>query len=100
MGQAKNRVNKSKHGIDFALARDAFENPLAVTRFEMNYDEEDGWQIIGLVGPALIIESHIAPKDEKPGRIISARGVSRHERRACEEGEFQEIFRRANEDAQ
>ncbi len=85
---AKDRSNKLKHGLDFALAQDVLDDPLALSRFEMNYEGEGRWQTIGLVGPVLIIVVHTLLEDGISGRIISARSASRHERKAYEEGEF------------
>jgi hypothetical protein len=85
---AKSKGNAVKHGIDFELAQAVFDDPLAATRYEMNYEGEDRWQTIGMIGSSYVIVSHTAPDGEARGRIISARGASRHERQAYEEGEF------------
>jgi hypothetical protein len=84
----KSRNNLAKHGIDFELAQLMFDDPMAATRFEMSYDGEDRWQTIGLIGPVLVLVVHTAPDGENPGRIISARRATRHERRIYEEGDF------------
>jgi uncharacterized protein len=86
--EVKNRQTVAKHGIDFALAQDVFDDPLAATRFDMNYEGEERWQTMGLVGPALILVVHTLPEGAKAGRIISARAASRHERKGYEEGYF------------
>ena len=84
----KNRANKAKHGIGFELAQLVFEDPLSVTRYELDYEGDERWQTVGIVGPALLSVVHTLPEDQKSGRIISARSVSRQERKAYEEGEF------------
>lgn len=84
----KEQANIIKHGIDFVLAQDVFNDPFYVSRFEMSYHGNDRWQSIGMVGPALLFVVHTLPEDGVAGRIISARKVSRHERKAYEEGEF------------
>jgi uncharacterized DUF497 family protein len=70
------------------LAQLVFDDPLGLTRFEMNYEGEDRWQTIGMIGRALIIVSHTAAGGGQPGRIISARLATRRERKTYEEGDF------------
>lgn len=84
----KSRSNLSKHGIDFELAQLVFDDPMAATRFEMSYDGKDRWQTMGMIGLVLVLVVHTAPDGERPGRIISARKATRHERRTYEEGGF------------
>ena len=84
----KNKRNLAKHGIDFDTAQLVFDDPFAVTRFDMNCEDEDRWQTLGMIGPALVIVVHTVPDLNTAGRIISARKATRHERRAYEEGEF------------
>ena len=84
----KSRSNLAKHGLDFDLAQQVFDDPLAVTRFELNYDGEDRWQTLGMIGPVIVLVVHTAPEDDRPGRIISARKATRRERKAYEESDF------------
>lgn len=84
----KNRQNIGKHGLDFELAKNVFDDPLAATRFDMTADGEERWHTIGMVGPAVVLVVHTASGNSTAGRIISARAATRHERRAYEEGEF------------
>ena len=63
--KAKSRSNTTKHGIDFEAAQEVFDDPLAITRFEMNYDGEDRWQTVGLIGSATVIVSHTAPHHQR-----------------------------------
>ena len=41
----KNRANRAKHGIDFAFAREAFNDPFAITRQDRNVDGEQRYQL-------------------------------------------------------
>jgi uncharacterized protein len=86
----KNRANLRKHGLDFETAQRVFDDPLASTRLD-EWPEEERWQTVGLVGPAVILVVHTAPintEGEAIGRIITARLASRLERKAYEEGDF------------
>jgi uncharacterized protein len=87
---AKERANRRKHGLDFALAARVFDDPLAASRPEFAPDEER-WITIGRVGGVTILVVHTAPEfelktGEEVGRIISARKATPHERKAYEEG--------------
>lgn len=89
----KSRLNERKHGLDFDTAWLVFDDPLMVHRPDPGLDEER-WHAIGVVDAVAIIVVHawpsFVPSDggEMP-RIISARKVTPHERRAYEEGEFE-----------
>lgn len=89
---AKDRDNKRKHGLGFALAQLVFHDPLAVSRRDQNPGEER-WQTIGLIGHVIVLVVHTWPEPDREtgeeiGRIISARKATAHERRAYEEGQF------------
>ena len=88
----KNRANRRVHDVSFEAAILAFEDPLATT-LEDPYPHERRWRTVGMAGPALLIVVHTWPEPdcgvgESVGRIISARKVTRHERKAYEEGIF------------
>jgi uncharacterized DUF497 family protein len=87
-GNVKSRSNSAEHSVHIELAMIVFEDPLAVSRFEMSYEGEERWQTVGMVGPVLVFVVHTLPDVDSPGRIISARKATRHERKAYEEGEF------------
>ena len=83
----KNRENILKHGINFATAQLVFHDFYRVTEEDPHPDEQR-WRTTGFVGPSVIIVIHTWP-EENPGRIISARRATRHERRTYEEGNGQ-----------
>lgn len=60
--------------------------------------DEERWQTVGRIGQVVVFVVHTWPeaiKGEETGRIISARKATAHERRAYEEGEFQDFDARA-----
>lgn len=90
--EAKNRANRRKHGLGFETARLVFEDPLAAQRQDRDSTEER-WHTVGAIGGVVIIVAHTWPRaagDVEIGRIISARKATAHERRAYEEGTFQD----------
>ena len=83
----KDRENILKHGIGFETAQLIFQDSYRVTEEDPN-PEEQRWRTTGMVGPSVIMVIHTWPQ-ENPGRIISARRATRHERRTYEEGNGQ-----------
>ena len=83
----KDRENILKHGIGFETAQLIFQDSYRVTEENLN-PEEQRWRTTGMVGPSVIMVIHTWPQ-ENPGRIISARRATRHERRTYEEGNGQ-----------
>ena len=83
----KDRENQDKHGISFTTAQLVFQDFYHVTE-EDPHPEEQRWRTTGLVGPSVIIVVHTWPQAD-PGRIISARSATRHERCTYEEGNGQ-----------
>ena len=84
---AKAAVNKQKHGVSFELAERALGDPLALTVPDTSLEEER-WRTLGSpsVSGRVVLFVHTWPDDETaPGRIISAREATRHERRDYEE---------------
>ena len=84
---AKNRVNKAKHGLDFELASRVFDDPLHLSIPDRHEHGQERWFTIGLVGSVLLIVIHtyIEQNDEETIRIISARKATRRERARYEE---------------
>ncbi|MGC2638871.1 MAG: BrnT family toxin [Acidobacteriaceae bacterium] len=87
--EAKNRSNRRKHDISFDTAAQAFFDPLHLTRADGIVDGEQRWQTIGLVNGVLLVLVAYAVLSEPDEliRIISARKVTRQERRAYEEAD-------------
>ena len=88
--QRKNRTNLQIHGIEFETAILVFDDPFAAT-IEDPYPYEQRWRTMGMVGTAVILVVHTSPRidpetGEEVGRIITARKLSRQERRSYEEG--------------
>ena len=83
----KDRENARKHGISFATAQLVFRDFYRATEEDPHPDEQR-WRTTGLIGSRVIIVIHTGA-DEAPGRIISARRATTHERRTYEEGNGQ-----------
>ncbi len=85
--EAKDRSNRKKHGISFDTAAQVFLDPLHMTREDRIVDGEQRWQSIGRVGGVLLllVAYAVADEDEEMLRIISARRVTRRERKEYEE---------------
>jgi uncharacterized DUF497 family protein len=86
--EAKNETNQRKHGLSFEIARAVFSDPLAVIRMDPGAHKEERWQIIGKVNETLIVLVVYIDCDENAGiyRLITARRVTAHERKAYEAG--------------
>jgi uncharacterized protein len=80
----KNVSNIRKHGVDFVIAAEAFNDVNQVSFFDGMYGDEDRWSLIGLSSNlALIVVVHTF-RDEYGNeitRIISARPAIAHERK-------------------
>lgn len=80
----KARRNLQKHGVAFAEAVIALEDPLALTVPDRTRDEER-FVTIGLAAEGVLLVVVWSPVGPG-GRILSARGATRRERRSYEEG--------------
>ena len=76
---AKNKINKIKHGINFKTAAKVFNDPYRFEEYdnEHSYDE-DRWKVVGMVDDIL---TAIYTEREESTRIISAREANETERR-------------------
>jgi hypothetical protein len=94
----KAAANRVRHGLSFETAVAVFDDPLHASKPDP-HPNGDRWHTVGLVGPVLLLVVHTWPEDsdegEPVGRIISARKATARERKAYEEGSFQEIDTRA-----
>lgn len=52
---AKNKSNKTKHGIDFETAQLVFDDPFFVSFIERVEDGEERWHAIGMIEDVLLI---------------------------------------------
>lgn len=72
--QVKNRLNKAKHGISFALAARVFAVPRRIERYDQGHSgAEDRWITIGMVYPAILVVIYTERQNGKCFRLISAR---------------------------
>ncbi len=84
--EQKNRQNLRKHDVRFETATLVFEDPYAITRRDLAFEDEERW--IGAIGPGavlLVVHTYREKENEELIRIISARAAESHERRAYEE---------------
>ena len=84
----KAAVNLETHGVSFEEAATVFGNPLAVTFFDPDHSEgEDRYLTFGVSQESrLLVVVHT--DREGAARLISAREVTRRERRQYEEGDW------------
>ena len=77
--------NLSKHGVSFDEAKTVFDDPLYVDFYDPDHsDDEERYLIVGKSNRGqLLIVSYTERKDSI--RVISARKVTRSERKAYEE---------------
>lgn len=90
--EAKEAANRRKHGVSFKQATQVFIDPLHLSLQERVADGEERWVTFGRIADAaLIVVAHTirecTEEDEvvETIRIISARELTRHERRFYEE---------------
>ncbi len=86
---AKDRLNRRKHGIGFETAARVFLDPLALSNQDRHVDGEERWQTIGMIdGRYVVVVAHT--NRDRDGieiiRIISARAAEPRERRRYEAG--------------
>lgn len=84
----KASANLRKHGVSFEDATFAFEDSHSRLRQDRIVDGEERWQLVGSLPNGLMLLTAfviIEDDDDEIIRIISARKVTRHERRALEE---------------
>ncbi len=90
--EAKDRSNRRKHGLSFALGAQAFDDPHCVTRTDQIVDGEERLQTFGMInGLLLLVVAHTLREETEGGllteviRIISVRYAKPGERRIYEE---------------
>ena len=76
--EGKNRVNRQKHGVDFADVTTMFDLPMVTFLDQKKEYGEDRWVGIGWLSDMLAVVVFAAP-DGDSVRIISARKANRHE---------------------
>ena len=89
MDDAKAASNESKHGVSFDDATTVFRNPLAIIYNDKDHSDEEAREIIlghSFKGTLLVISF---TERENRIRIISARKVTKNERKEYENHAFQ-----------
>jgi uncharacterized DUF497 family protein len=84
----KNRQSLRKHDVRFETAVLVFEDPYAITRRDITFEDEERWITVGAIGPGsilLVVHTFYEEDDEEVIRVISARAAGSHERRGYEE---------------
>jgi uncharacterized DUF497 family protein len=82
--QTKDKINQTKHGIDFETARRIFDDPWCVTFVERVADGEERWHAIGSIERIIVLVVAHTYREECSDeivRIISARPATRRERK-------------------
>ena len=87
---AKNVLNRRKHGISFEQASRVFLDPLYFSIYERIEDGEERWQTFGLVDRLLLMTAHTVREGDARDqveviRIITAREATARERRRYED---------------
>jgi len=82
--EEKNRINISKHGIEFGDATEIFEGPMLTALDEREEYDEERWIGIGLLRSRVVVVAY-TERDEVTIRIISVRKALTHERKRYEE---------------
>lgn len=81
--EAKNRLNKVKHGVSFEVAARVFADPQRIERYDAGHsDEEDRWMTIGMVYPTILVVIYTECRNGEYFRLISARQANEKEQRA------------------
>ena len=86
--EARDKLNRLKHGISFAEAMLVFADPYALADQDRIESGERRWQTIGLVGRVAVLLVAHTVREEGPDeiiRLISARRANRKERMRYEE---------------
>lgn len=74
---AKRMTNLKKHGFDFADAEQVFSGPTITLEDARDYDGEQRFNTIGLLGVQIVTVCHTETEDEI--HVISMRKAEQHE---------------------
>jgi hypothetical protein len=86
----KSRLNRKKHGISFALAKEVFTDPFCLTIPDLTVQREERFWTIGRLENLVIVVVVHTTRDEHGEavtRIISARKATPRERAYYEEAD-------------
>lgn len=85
---AKNEINRRKHGISFETACLAFDDPLHISRQDRIENGEQRWQTLGMAGGVVLLLVAHSWRETEDGeehiRIMSARRATKLERKIYE----------------
>ena len=74
---AKRMTNLKKHGLEFADAEQGFSGPTITLEDTRDYDGEQRFNTIGLLGVQIVTVCHTETEDEI--HVISMRKAEQHE---------------------
>jgi uncharacterized protein len=83
--EQKAEANLARHAISFQIAKQAFDDPAALDRFERHDNGEERFNVLGMVQGRLLFVVYTIRNGRK--RIISARLAVRYEKRLYHEGQ-------------
>ncbi len=84
----KNKRNIRDHKLSFEVAQFVYDDPLHISRQDRVENGEERWQTIGqIAGRCIILVAHTFPGLDEV-RIISARRLTKRERKRYEEGTY------------
>jgi len=75
----KNAENIRKHGLDFADAWQAFQNPMLVKLDDREDYGEDRWAGIGIISSGIVVVFIFTEKEQETIRMISIRKATKNE---------------------
>jgi len=86
--EAKNKHNRSKHGIWFEEAQSVFNDPVCRTFLDSEHsDQEDRFLILGMSSTSrILVVVHCYRRSDEVIRVISARKATKKEIKFYEEG--------------
>ena len=64
----KKRQNRQKHDVGFETAVLVFDDPYAVTKRDLAYEDEERWITVGAIGPGsilLVVHTCYEERDEE-----------------------------------
>ena len=76
---SKRRATKKKHGVSFAEAATAFQDPNAIEALDESSKKEERWILVGLSAKSRLLLVVFVEKFEETIRIISARKAHKDE---------------------
>ena len=82
----KDAINRRKHHLPLSVAELALADALALSAPDPHPDG-DRWDTLCQIDGVVLYVVHTWPDEDIPGRVISVRKATRHERKVYEDGE-------------